>query len=281
MAEIHSNISVAIASDSEEDEDYIPPSTNDNDEEEKCTSSSLNNTTELSQTFEQKAVDDAFASLFPNSDTSSNRKTQQGKYQSKREKTPVKLGKAMRKKRKILSDIFGGSHIASKIIANKASVISSLVNSRIKSESLPIYDKKIVKEIKRFAGQDIEIERKVVNVVKGSLKQSNVNISTCEHATVSIATESGIVLPAKEETKGIDSLLLKMEGPSKISTIAKTSVDWDVFKEKIGMEEDLKKKAEGKDAYLVKKDFLDRVDLRQFEQEKAQRDVKRVANSKV
>jgi len=281
MAEIHSNTSVAIASDSEEDEDYIPPSINDNDEEEKCTSSSFNNATESSQTYEQKAVDDAFASLFPNSVTSSDRTAQQGKFQNKRGKMPVKLGKAMRKKRKILSDIFGGSHIASKIIANKASVISSRLKSRIKSESLPIYDTKIVKEIKRFAGQDIEIERKVVNVVKDSSKQFNVNISTCEHTTVSTATESEILFPVKEETKGIDSLLLKMEGPSKISTIAKTSVDWDVFKEKIGMEEDLKSKAEGKDAYLVKKDFLNRVDLRRFEQEKAQRDVKRVANSKV
>ena len=50
--------------------------------------------------------------------------------------------------------------------------------------------------------------------------------------------------------------------------VAKTSSDWDQFKEKSGMNEELEKKAQDKDAFLVKKDFLQRVDLRRFEHEK-------------
>jgi hypothetical protein len=53
-------------------------------------------------------------------------------------------------------------------------------------------------------------------------------------------------------------------------------MDWESFKDKTGIDEELRKKAEGKDAYLVKQEFLQRVDLRKFEQEKAQRERERV-----
>jgi len=76
---------------------------------------------------------------------------------------------------------------------------------------------------------------------------------------------------------GIDAVLSKIKGPQKITTIDKTNVDWENFKDATGMEEELKKKAEGKDAYLVKKDFLNRVDARRFEQEKDERNRKRAA----
>jgi len=80
-----------------------------------------------------------------------------------------------------------------------------------------------------------------------------------------------------EATKpaGIDAVLSQIKGPQKFTTIDKTNIDWENFKGKTGLEEELKKKAEGKDAFLVKKDFLNRVDARRFEQEKDERNKKR------
>ena len=67
----------------------------------------------------------------------------------------------------------------------------------------------------------------------------------------------------------------------KISTIEKSNVDWETYKEKTNLnnEEFEKKAAQGDGSYLNKKEFLQRVDVRRFEHEKDERDRKRVANS--
>lgn len=39
--------------------------------------------------------------------------------------------------------------------------------------------------------------------------------------------------------KGLDSVLDTLKGPKIVSTVAKSSMDWDVYKEKEGIEEDL------------------------------------------
>jgi hypothetical protein len=80
----------------------------------------------------------------------------------------------------------------------------------------------------------------------------------------------------KEPPRGVDSLLKQLEGPTKVSTVAKTSADWDQFKEKTGLGEKLEEQAESKAAYLKRQDFLTRVDHRQFELEKKERDQNRV-----
>jgi len=72
-----------------------------------------------------------------------------------------------------------------------------------------------------------------------------------------------------------DDILSKLEGPEKISTISKTSTDWDVLVEAKGMKDELKMNTE--DGYLVKKDFLSRVDGRLFERELGRRRGRRVA----
>lgn len=71
----------------------------------------------------------------------------------------------------------------------------------------------------------------------------------------------------------IDSL----KGPKTVSTIAKSSYDWDNFKEKEGLEDDLAKA--GQDGYLTKKDFLERVDNNLFQHEKQEREAKRSLDS--
>ena len=100
--------------------------------------------------------------------------------------------------------------------------------------------------------------------------------SAAHDATV---TTSGSSTTARRKAKGVDNLLSELSRPDKLSTIAKTTADWDLFKAKNAdatLKEELENKARGNEAYLAKKDFLSRVDNRKFELEKAGRDRERV-----
>jgi hypothetical protein len=72
---------------------------------------------------------------------------------------------------------------------------------------------------------------------------------------------------------GIDKVLASMDAPKKVSTIEKTSIDWDKFKEEEGIEDELAQYT--KDGYVEKQEFLQRLDLKRFEIEKAERDKQR------
>ncbi|GAB9464898.1 hypothetical protein Gpo141_00002320 [Globisporangium polare] len=78
---------------------------------------------------------------------------------------------------------------------------------------------------------------------------------------------------AGKAASGLDQVLASLDAPKKVSTMEKTSLDWDKFKEVEGIEDELQQYT--KDGYLEKQDFLQRVDLKQFELEKAARDKKR------
>ena len=58
-----------------------------------------------------------------------------------------------------------------------------------------------------------------------------------------------------------------------MSTVEKTSFDWEKYKTEKGITEDVEKYT--KDGYLTKQDFLNRVDLRQFEMER-ERELQRI-----
>jgi hypothetical protein len=65
----------------------------------------------------------------------------------------------------------------------------------------------------------------------------------------------------------LDNLLSSLSKPKKKeSTLAKSKLDWDTFKEKEGISHELEQQA--KDGYLEKQAFLARTDLRQFEKER-------------
>ena len=112
--------------------------------------------------------------------------------------------------------------------------------------------------MRHYAGQSIVVQRKVV-------------------ATTVMAPDTK---PQSTKTSGLDILLKELDGPSKLTTVAKTSADWDQFKVKEGLDDDLTKQAQGKNAFLKKKDFLDRVDARRFEVEKEVRDSERTTRGK-
>ena len=64
-----------------------------------------------------------------------------------------------------------------------------------------------------------------------------------------------------------------LKGPNTVSTVEKTSFDWENYKNEHGITEDVEKYT--KNGYLTKQDFLNRVDLRQFEMEKKERERQR------
>lgn len=78
--------------------------------------------------------------------------------------------------------------------------------------------------------------------------------------------------PVVKSAGGVDNLLKQLAAPEKVTTVAKTSADWDQFKDTTGLGEKLEEQAGSKDAYLKKQDFLTRVDHRKFDIERQERD---------
>jgi len=265
----------------EDDEDYVPVAADSDDEDAGAnTTTALDaseNGTALSVA-KQHAVDDAFSSLFGVGASSSSGSTSGADTKIKNNhdgggKTSTKTKKAgkkaLRKKKKLLAQMFGKSGV-SKLLSTSKGVASAADESTRNRGPLPVMTRNVVTEVKKYAGQEIKVQRTVLEPVVGistSSKPSSSDERT--HQNNSGAN--------KKKGGGLDQLLNEIAGPQKISTVMKTSTDWDQFKEKSGLDEDLEKQAQGKDAYLVKKDFLTRVDLRRFEQEKTDRDKKRAA----
>ncbi|OWZ17811.1 hypothetical protein PHMEG_0008198 [Phytophthora megakarya] len=121
--------------------------------------------------------------------------------------------------------------------------------------SMPILSVDVKKSRKDMA--QVATKQKVERVVKFAGKEYNV------------ASEAK---PGKGK-KGLDQVLESLDEPKKVSTMEKTSLDWDKFKQHEGIEEELTQYT--KDGYIEKQEFLQRLDLKRFEIEKAERDKQR------
>ena len=121
-----------------------------------------------------------------------------------------------------------------------------------------------VKKVVKYAGKDVEVVKKV----SSTSKEAQEHLESKDKAKVGNAS--------------LDALVAMTQGTKDISTVEKSSYDWDQFKAKNNVGEELEE-ANRKNGYLQKQDFLNRVDQRQFELEKAQRErerVKRMASAK-
>ncbi|NXP13874.1 CFDP1 protein, partial [Thinocorus orbignyianus] len=96
---------------------------------------------------------------------------------------------------------------------------------------------------------------------KSFLKQQEKRQSA---APAAFPTVSGLKRPS-----GMSSLLGKIGSKKqKMSTLEKSKLDWENFKEEEGIVEELAIHNRGKDGYIERKAFLERVDHRQFEIER-------------
>ena len=169
-------------------------------------------------------------------------------------------------------------------------------------------ERRVIYEIKRFAGREIKVEKVVLvpvfaNEVANNNNMNIMSMTTSTAAAADIGSNDGrntttsrnaftdtssaattttttTTTTTRGPTKrgGLDNLLTQISRPDKLSTMSKTAADWDMFKStNVDLATKLEDTAMGNEAYLVKKDFLNRVDTRQFELEKAQRERERAA----
>ena len=274
------NDDAAMDSD-EEDEDYDPTADPDaallaDEDENDAGAATGGDTTDdtparLSIT-KQKAVDDAFFDLFgyhyniPSSGGKSD------------DKLPIKSNKrTISKQRSILSSIFG-RHSSVKLMTYAKATAAMARPKPCSAGGMLRLEKRTITEVKRFAGQEIKVEKVVM-----------VPVMACEEAENAQQQQSSAAAAAMQQSettqkpKGVDNLLTELSRPEKLSTISKTSTDWDLFKAKnadASLKEQLESRAEGNEAFLVKKDFLNRVDTRRFELEKKDRDRERSKRGK-
>lgn len=98
-----------------------------------------------------------------------------------------------------------------------------------------------------------------------------------EPTTTTINTTKKISAGPRTVGGGMKQILEQITGgPTKVSTVAKTSADWDQFKEQTGLAGKIEEKAESKEAYLKRQEFLTRVDHRKFEIEREERERNRI-----
>ena len=81
--------------------------------------------------------------------------------------------------------------------------------------------------------------------------------------------QEGADAPATKSS-GIDAVIDELKGPKTVTAVAKSAYDWDNFKQQHGLEDSLRDAS--KQGYLANQDFLNRVDHRQFEQERDERE---------
>uniref|UniRef100_A0A914X1L4 Craniofacial development protein 1 n=1 Tax=Plectus sambesii TaxID=2011161 RepID=A0A914X1L4_9BILA len=125
-----------------------------------------------------------------------------------------------------------------------------------KSEPTPASKPQTVTDVFDFAGEEVRVERVVKEPAKADLDKP---------ADASKRKAVGGLA-------GAVSLLTKKQ---KLSTLAKSSLDWDSYKRDHNIEQDLQTHNRGKDGFLEKQDFLLRADYRQFEAERDARNALR------
>ena len=255
----------------EDDEDYNPEedaAAKEEDGDETMEEVVMEETNVLAPA-QKRAVDEAFKEIFGYDWGTSfqlpRRREQQRSHQQQmlvqifgpvRAARILKTGRSLRPKRRSVARQQAAQAVVSKTETSQAATSIETApnitpNTFTQKKEEPQYETKI------FAGKAIQVPR-------------TAGASNKKAPPAAVASKGG----------GIDSVLQQLSGPSKISTVAKTSSDWDTFKTETGLEGELEKKAQGKDAYLVKQDFLTRVDTRKFELEKTEREKERAKRGK-
>lgn len=103
---------------------------------------------------------------------------------------------------------------------------------------------------------------------KPIVKQAEVPPKTTSITTKVPVTTLPKLNTVKPQKGGLSSLLGQLGKKSKISTLEKSKLDWQNFKQNEGISEEIETFNKGKDGYLERQDFLQRTDLRRFEIEK-------------
>ncbi|XP_031420237.1 craniofacial development protein 1 [Clupea harengus] len=123
-----------------------------------------------------------------------------------------------------------------------------------------------------FAGEEVRVTKEV----EADSKEAKSYLMEEEGSSQSEATSHGPG-PSVKRPAGVSGILNRIGGKKqKMSTLEKSRLDWDTFKDEEGISDELAIHNRGKEGYVERKNFLERVDQRQF---KLERDV-RLTNMK-
>ncbi|XP_071449273.1 craniofacial development protein 1 [Hetaerina americana] len=173
-------------------------------------------------------------------------------------------------------------------------------------------EKKTITQVYEFAGEKVTVSKevtaeapsKVRKISSGSAKNcddviAEENTSLFEEGKVSDVNEGKIETPlsgvSKQSALGLSdksrvigkpitvrsgasslgSALDKLGKKNRLSTLEKSKLDWESYKNKEGISEEISAHNKGKSGYLDKRDFLEKTDLKQYELEKQFRNSQR------
>ncbi|XP_015097410.2 craniofacial development protein 1 [Vicugna pacos] len=120
-----------------------------------------------------------------------------------------------------------------------------------------------------FAGEEVRVTKEVDATSKEAKSFFKQNEKEKPQTNVPAALPSLPAGSGLKRSSGMSNLLGKIGAKKqKMSTLEKSKLDWESFKEEEGIGEELAIHNRGKEGYIERKAFLDRVDHRQFEIER-------------
>lgn len=156
---------------------------------------------------------------------------------------------------------------------NKTSAVTTTPKSETK-QSQPA--KVTITKVFDFAGEEVRVNKEVAadsREAKSFLKsQSSAHESEDTEEQESSLDPSSAAVSSAKRPAGLSGILGRIGGKKqKMSTLEKSKMDWDAFKSEEGISEELAIHNRGREGYVERKNFLERVDHRQFELEKTVR----------
>nr|XP_046250442.1 craniofacial development protein 1 [Scatophagus argus] len=127
-----------------------------------------------------------------------------------------------------------------------------------------------------FAGEEVRVNKEVSaesREAKNYLKSQSTKLKENEDEEKSLSpSQPPLPGPSTKRPPGMMSILSHIGGKKqKMTTLEKSKMDWEAFKSEEGITDELAIHNRGKEGYVERKKFLERVDHRQFELEKAVR----------
>ncbi|XP_060779940.1 craniofacial development protein 1 [Neoarius graeffei] len=123
-----------------------------------------------------------------------------------------------------------------------------------------------------FAGEEVRVTKEVEadsREAKSFLKKEEKAEEKLTPMSQTSAASSPTAGPSVKRAAGMGNILSRIGAKKpKMSTLEKSKLDWDSFKVEEGISEELAIHNRGKEGYVERKNFLERVDRRQFELEK-------------
>ncbi|XP_068595869.1 craniofacial development protein 1 [Brachionichthys hirsutus] len=125
-----------------------------------------------------------------------------------------------------------------------------------------------ITEVFDFAGEEVRVQKEVPKDSREAKSYMKSQSIKDEEQEASASTPG----PSSKRPAGMGSILGHIGGKKpKMSTLEKSKLDWDAFKSEKGITEELATHNRGRDGYVERKRFLERVDHRQFQLEKTVR----------